>query len=203
MQRICKSIGRNSLHNRTHLMHIIASSEPQVFRLDVPQGNIGGTSVVAVGNDMSNKDVNNHFLKGVTIDSLNLPIDSPVVMKIDAEGHELEVLLGCKYCVCKYGTSLKPVHGPKVESLSPSQIASSSSRFYPMLIELIDRGEAAWTSAHLSGVAGELVRAVDAVASAIGGGVGDRRRRRSGRCDVDRILAGSTHCRRRLRRIRN
>jgi FkbM family methyltransferase len=94
VQRICKSIGRNSLHNRTHLMHIIASSEPQMFRLDVPQGNIGGTSVVAVGNDMSNKDVNNHFLKGVTIDSLNLPIDSPVVMKIDVEGHELEVLLG-------------------------------------------------------------------------------------------------------------
>ena len=50
--------------------------------------------MVAVGNDMSNKDVNNHFLKGVTIDSLNLPIDSPVVMKIDVEGHELEVLLG-------------------------------------------------------------------------------------------------------------
>ena len=59
-----------------------------------------------------------------------------------------------------------------VVSLSPSQIASSSSRFYPMLIELIDRGEAAWTSAHLSGVAGELVRAVDAVASAIDGGGG-------------------------------
>ncbi len=75
-------------------MHIIASSEPQKFRLNVPQGNIGGTSVVAVGNDMSNKDVNNHFLKGVTIHSLNLPLDSPVVMNIDVEGHELEVLLG-------------------------------------------------------------------------------------------------------------
>ena len=95
VQRICKSIDRNSLHNHTHLMHIIASSEPQTFRLNVPQGNIGGTSVVAVGNDISNKDdVNNHFLKGVTIDSLNLPLDSPVVMKIDVEGHELEVLLG-------------------------------------------------------------------------------------------------------------
>ena len=95
VQRICKSIDRNSLHNRTHLMHIIASSEPQMFRLNVPKGNMGGTSVVAVGNDISNKDnVNNHFLKGVTIDSLNLPLDSPVVMKIDVEGHELDVLLG-------------------------------------------------------------------------------------------------------------
>ena len=59
-----------------------------------------------------------------------------------------------------------------VVSLSPSQIASSSSRFYPMLADLIDRGEAAWTSAHLSGVAGGIARAVDAAASAVAGGGG-------------------------------
>ncbi len=94
VQRICKSINRNSLHNCTHLMHIIASSEPQTFRLNIPLGNIGGTSVVAVGNETSNEVVNNNFVKGVTIDSLDLPLDFPVVMKIDVEGHELQVLLG-------------------------------------------------------------------------------------------------------------
>ncbi len=102
IQRICKSIDRNSLQNHSHPMHIIASSEPQPFRLDVPQGNIGGTSVVAVGNDMSNKDVNNNFMKGVTIDSLNLPLDYPLVMKTDVGGISSRscwgrpVFLGCK-----------------------------------------------------------------------------------------------------------
>jgi hypothetical protein len=53
-----------------------------------------------------------------------------------------------------------------VVSLSPSQISSSSSRFYPLLINLIERGEAAWTAAaHLLGPVGEgLARPVNTAA---------------------------------------
>jgi hypothetical protein len=82
------------LHDCTHLMHIIASSKPQTFCLGILQGSTGGTSVVGVGNKMSKKDVNNNFVKGITINSLNQPLDLWVVMRVDVEGHELQVLLG-------------------------------------------------------------------------------------------------------------
>mmetsp|Transcript_3699 Transcript_3699/g.6757 ORF Transcript_3699/g.6757 Transcript_3699/m.6757 type:complete len:284 (-) Transcript_3699:9-860(-) len=90
-KRFCKSVNiNNSFHNRTHLLNIAASSKPETFRLNVPNNNKGGTRVFAVGND-THEDGD---VKGVTIDSLNLPIDRPVVMKLDVEGHELHALLG-------------------------------------------------------------------------------------------------------------
>ena len=94
IERICKSINRNSLHNRIHLMHIAATSEPQTFRLDIQEGNIGGTRVFPIMNETSKKDVDSNEVQGVTINSLNLPLDRPLVMKIDVEGHELQALLG-------------------------------------------------------------------------------------------------------------
>ena len=103
IERICKSIERNSLYNRTNLMHIAATSEPQTFRFNVPSGNIGGTSIIATTSTENNitsppeKETDHDDIKvvnGVTINSLNLPIDKPVVIKIDVEGHELQALLG-------------------------------------------------------------------------------------------------------------
>ena len=34
------------------------------------------------------------IVKGVTIDSLNLPTDRPVIVKLDVEGYELQPLIG-------------------------------------------------------------------------------------------------------------
>jgi len=35
-----------------------------------------------------------YLIKGVPIDSLNLPTDRPVILKLDVEGHELQALTG-------------------------------------------------------------------------------------------------------------
>jgi hypothetical protein len=83
-------------------MHIAATSEPQTFPYNVPAGNIGGTSIIATTLTENNitsppEKETDHDIKvvnGVTINSLNLPIDKPVVIKIDVEGHELQALLG-------------------------------------------------------------------------------------------------------------
>ena len=92
-KRFCKSVEKNSFHNVTHLMNVAATSEAARFRMNVPQGNVGGTRVYPVGEDTEDGD--NGVVMGIPIDSLNLPMNRPVVMKIDVEGHELQALLGC------------------------------------------------------------------------------------------------------------
>ena len=47
-ERICETVNRNQFHDRIHLMTIAATSVPATFTLNVPRGNKGGTSVVAV-----------------------------------------------------------------------------------------------------------------------------------------------------------
>ncbi|KAL7527438.1 hypothetical protein ACHAWF_002180 [Thalassiosira exigua] len=93
VRQFCKSVKENSFGGWTHLMHIAATSEPQKFSLAVPLGNLGGTRVVPGWNVLGNT---NEVVEGVPIDSLNLPFDRPVVLKIDTEGHELDALLGAR-----------------------------------------------------------------------------------------------------------
>lgn len=90
-KRFCKSVDRNDFYSTTNLMNIAATSEPETFKLSVPKGNIGGTRVIAV--DSNNTD-GEEVVKGVPIDTLNLPMNRQVVMKLDVEGHELQALLG-------------------------------------------------------------------------------------------------------------
>ncbi len=97
--RICETVNKNGFHDRVHLMTVAATSTPQVFQLNVPSGNKGGTQVKEVKPDENGADgassINSpNTIQGVVIDSLNLPTDRPVVMKIDVEGHELEALSG-------------------------------------------------------------------------------------------------------------
>jgi len=89
---------------------VAATSQPETFRLEIPVNNKGGTKVIphplpkegagaandnAKANDNKGNDNDNvSIIKGVTIDSLNLPIDRPVVIKVDVEGHELQALTG-------------------------------------------------------------------------------------------------------------
>jgi FkbM family methyltransferase len=110
-QRICKTVNKNSFHDRIHLLTVAATSQLETFRLEVPKNNKGGTMVIPhplpeeghgtadtgfandkKGNDNDNGNV--RIIKGVTIDSLNLPIDRPVVIKVDVEGHELQAFTG-------------------------------------------------------------------------------------------------------------
>merc|ERR1712238_358827 len=50
----------------------------------------GGTRVAVAGNTTAKEGL----VRGIPIDTLNLPLDRPVVMKLDVEGHELQALLG-------------------------------------------------------------------------------------------------------------
>lgn len=98
-QRFCKSVVKNDFHDRTRLMNVAATSEPDTFRMNVPPDNAGGTRVYSVGNNTPiikgvNIEADDLMVKGVPIDSLNLPLNRPVVMKIDVEGHELQALYG-------------------------------------------------------------------------------------------------------------
>ena len=89
IDKLCHSINRNSFHN-IHLLHVAANDVPdQTFSLRVPQGNVGGTRVTL---ERGTDGVG--LVKGVMIDSLKLPVDRPVVIKLDVEGHELNALLG-------------------------------------------------------------------------------------------------------------
>ena len=101
-EQICKTVNKNQFHNRIHLMTIAATSVPATtFTLNIPRNNKGGTSVVvaatATGTNKTDLDSDSDTkitttIQGFSIDSLNLPLDRPVVMKIDVEGHELEAL---------------------------------------------------------------------------------------------------------------
>jgi len=112
--RICETVNKNSFHDRVHLMNIAATNTPQVFHLNVPKGNKGGTFVTEANPDdivsaeeskpeSGGRDDTdsrkNMIIKGFPIDSLKLPTNLPVVMKVDVEGHELQALLGALFFI--------------------------------------------------------------------------------------------------------
>jgi FkbM family methyltransferase len=91
--KICGSVNKNSFHDLTHVVNIAATDKPTKFKFNVAKGNMGGTRVVElVGDVIDNTDEN--VVRGVPIDSLNLPTDKPVVLKLDVEGHEFMALSG-------------------------------------------------------------------------------------------------------------
>mmetsp|Transcript_34473 Transcript_34473/g.61997 ORF Transcript_34473/g.61997 Transcript_34473/m.61997 type:complete len:390 (-) Transcript_34473:72-1241(-) len=91
-QRICKSVDKNSFYDQVHLINIAATSQNTTFRIDVPSKNKGGGRVEAVENADNIDD--EYIVQGVPIDSLKLPTDRPILMKVDVEGHELQALIG-------------------------------------------------------------------------------------------------------------
>jgi len=97
-ERICETVNRNQFHDRIHLMTIAATSVPATFTLNVPLGNKGGTSDVTVKKSTTGTGIDSNgeitTIQGFPIDSLHLPLDRPVVMKVDVEGHELEAFMG-------------------------------------------------------------------------------------------------------------
>lgn len=94
-KRICATVNRNLFHDQVNVMAIAATTTPEFFQLHVPKGNKGGTSVAKISAEDAETSGSN-IVRGVPIDSLNLPIgkNRPVVMKVDVEGHELQALLG-------------------------------------------------------------------------------------------------------------
>eukprot|EP00536_Pseudo-nitzschia_multiseries_P011234 jgi/Psemu1/205269/e_gw1.372.27.1 len=92
--RICKTINKNSFHELTQILTIAATKNPCTVVLNPMKGNKGGTSISVTNEDSAegSKDI----IEGYPIDSLGLPLDRPVVVKVDVEGHELRALLGAK-----------------------------------------------------------------------------------------------------------
>lgn len=94
-RRFCLSVSRNKFHNRTHLLNIAATEKPATFGFDIHRGNFGGTNVVPIDESKATNNLDDtKIVQGVPIDSLNLPTNQPVVLKLDVEGHELSVLSG-------------------------------------------------------------------------------------------------------------
>ncbi len=104
-RRICKSVLENgkSFVDLVNVVNAVATSTPEEFRLEFLDNNFGGTHVVPVSKG-EKEDENDEkegrgmgkvtIIKGYPIDSLQLPTDRPVVMKVDVEGHELQALKG-------------------------------------------------------------------------------------------------------------
>lgn len=93
VERICGSVRANPpMAGRIGVLNVAATSEPKTFKFSVPAGNMGGTRVIDAGGGGGNDD--EVTVRGATIDSLKLPTDIPVVLKVDVEGHELQALWG-------------------------------------------------------------------------------------------------------------
>ncbi|OEU07338.1 hypothetical protein FRACYDRAFT_174573 [Fragilariopsis cylindrus CCMP1102] len=110
-ERICETVNRNQFHDRIHLMTIAATSVPATFTLNVPRGNKGGTSVVAVEKSTTGTDTDSNggiiTIQGFPIDSLHLPLDRPVVMKVDVDRGTYgcaRILEKCQHGTCGHGT---------------------------------------------------------------------------------------------------
>lgn len=96
-RRFCLSVNKNSFHNRTHLLRVAATDVPTAFRFRKFRNNFGGTRVVPLDSNEDNIKDDKDIVQGVTVDSLNLPTQLPVVLKLDVEGHELSVLSGATH----------------------------------------------------------------------------------------------------------
>lgn len=94
-ERLCRTVNKNSFHDRIHLINAAASDKSQTMLpdLELATGNMGGVKVSSL-TDESTRHKKNGVIKAVPIDSLNLPTGIPVVMKLDVEGHELSALVG-------------------------------------------------------------------------------------------------------------
>ena len=93
-KRICKSAVMNHpFVERVHVLAMAATDKQSTFRIDVPKRNMGGGRVKEVDFKGTVEDETT-VVQGFTIDSLNLPTDRPVVLKLDVEGHELQALSG-------------------------------------------------------------------------------------------------------------
>ncbi len=92
--KFCKSVNKNSFHDRVHLLKIAATDKSEFFTLHKPLKNYGGTAVRRFDREKDDVKPMRKPIKGLPIDILGLPTDRPVVMKIDIEGHELSALQG-------------------------------------------------------------------------------------------------------------
>jgi len=93
-QRICRTVVRNGWGRAVRVLGGIAATERngEVFRLEMAKRNFGGSRVVMV--PPSSNSTSAMSPRGFSIDSLRLPVDRPVVLKVDVEGHELHALRG-------------------------------------------------------------------------------------------------------------
>lgn len=91
--RICKTVNKNSFHKNVNLFNFAATSKAQKLRQEPEEKNMGGSAVKPVTKDDLSKD-GIDVVSGLPLDSLNLPTERPIVMKMDIEGHELDALMG-------------------------------------------------------------------------------------------------------------
>ncbi|KAL7535485.1 hypothetical protein ACHAWF_005180 [Thalassiosira exigua] len=92
-RRLCRSVDRNAFHDRVSVLGVAATSGEATFRIDVPNRNKGGGRLEAVTLDAAGPG-DEPTVTGIAIDSLHLPTDRLVVLKLDVEGHEIEALAG-------------------------------------------------------------------------------------------------------------
>ncbi|KAL7463716.1 hypothetical protein ACHAXS_004070 [Conticribra weissflogii] len=122
-RRICETVvrnrwdeglGRRRRRQRVHVLGGMAATNDngKAFRLEMAKRNFGGSRVVSEDEEnKGNKDEEEEenegnkeeeegntatIVRGHSIDSLRLPTDRPVVLKLDVEGHELRALQGAK-----------------------------------------------------------------------------------------------------------
>jgi FkbM family methyltransferase len=98
-QRFCQSVEKNNFHDRVNLFRVAATRMPTKLQLVLSENNMGGTGTM----DLENRDASSlqegvDFANGIKIDSIRhvFPKNSPVAIKIDVEGGEIDALLGAE-----------------------------------------------------------------------------------------------------------
>lgn len=90
-ERVCRSINRNDFQNRTHLLNVAATSAPANLTFNLPESTNFGSVQVSEAKDDGGDQLR---VAGIPLDSVDLPIDRPVAIKIDVEGGEIGALMG-------------------------------------------------------------------------------------------------------------
>jgi FkbM family methyltransferase len=99
-ERICRSVLRNQYEDMVTIYNKAATDKPAFLQLTTAAGNRGAMKVkekLQENGDAATAGVREgvDFAQGVTLDSLPaFPVDKPVVLKIDVEGHECLALAG-------------------------------------------------------------------------------------------------------------